>query len=409
MLQGQRDLLTVARQMLDRAGAAGERAPRRVLHGRDATTTRSVLKLFASLRLPGAQDASRTVFALGQGLVGQAALEKQAHRRSPTCRRDYIRISSALGEAPPHEHRRRARSCSRARSRASSSSRRSSASAGIQLAFLDQMLESLGIVVATIEATMRTDELLRQSQSMAEELRTPAGGAAADQRGARGEGAPAHRAEGRGREEEPRGRARQAGARGEGGAARAHLEVQVAVPREHVARAAHAAQLAAHPVAPARRQRRGQPQRQADPLRRDDPPGGRRPDDPDQRDPRSREDRVRHDGRRASAQVRFDEPARLRRPDVPPGRRGEGPAVRASSSTTACPSTIDTDDMRLRQVLRNLLSNAIKFTEQGPRQAARGAGASTAAACRRASTTPTSDRVRRSPIPASASRRTSSG
>ena len=33
-------------------------------------------------------------------------------------------------------------------------------------------MESLGIVVTTIEATMRTDELLRQSQSMAEELQT---------------------------------------------------------------------------------------------------------------------------------------------------------------------------------------------------------------------------------------------
>ncbi|HEY1554335.1 MAG TPA: response regulator, partial [Kofleriaceae bacterium] len=31
----------------------------------------------------------------------------------------------------------------------------------------------------------------------------------------------------------------------------------------------------------------------------------------------------------------------------------------------ALPSTIETDDMRLRQVLRNLLSNAIKFTERG--------------------------------------------
>src|SRR6185312_16388401 len=29
------------------------------------------------------------------------------------------------------------------------------------------------------------------------------------------------------------------------------------------------------------------------------------------------------------------------------------------------PPNIDTDDMRLRQVLRNLLSNAIKFTEKG--------------------------------------------
>ena len=38
-----------------------------------------------------------------------------------------------------------------------------------------------------------------------------------------------------------------AGARGEGRAARAHLQVQVRVPREHVARAAHAAQQPAHP------------------------------------------------------------------------------------------------------------------------------------------------------------------
>jgi CheY-like chemotaxis protein/signal transduction histidine kinase len=41
-----------------------------------------------------------------------------------------------------------------------------------QLAFLEQLVESLGIVVATIKSTMRTDELLRQSQSMAEELQS---------------------------------------------------------------------------------------------------------------------------------------------------------------------------------------------------------------------------------------------
>src|SRR5690606_33623627 len=42
----------------------------------------------------------------------------------------------------------------------------------IQVSFIDELIESLGIVVTTIEATMRTDELLRQSQTMAEELQT---------------------------------------------------------------------------------------------------------------------------------------------------------------------------------------------------------------------------------------------
>jgi CheY-like chemotaxis protein/signal transduction histidine kinase len=42
----------------------------------------------------------------------------------------------------------------------------------VQIAFLEQLVESLGIVVATIEATMKTDELLRKSQSMAEELQS---------------------------------------------------------------------------------------------------------------------------------------------------------------------------------------------------------------------------------------------
>ncbi len=41
------------------------------------------------------------VFALGEGLVGQAALERHADPAQATCRGDYIRISSGLGEAPP--------------------------------------------------------------------------------------------------------------------------------------------------------------------------------------------------------------------------------------------------------------------------------------------------------------------
>src|SRR6202008_126433 len=37
-------------------------------------------------------------------------------------------------------------------------------------AFLDQLTESIGIVINTIEANSRTEDLLKQSQSLAEEL-----------------------------------------------------------------------------------------------------------------------------------------------------------------------------------------------------------------------------------------------
>src|SRR5262249_56397538 len=39
-------------------------------------------------------------------------------------------------------------------------------------AFIDQLTESIGIVLNTIEANMRTEELLKQSQSLARELQS---------------------------------------------------------------------------------------------------------------------------------------------------------------------------------------------------------------------------------------------
>ena len=96
-------------------------------------------------------------------------------------------------------------------------------------AFLDQLTESMGVVLNTIEANALTETLLEQSQSQAHELRAA----------------------------QPGDRARQAARRGEGGAAGALLELQVRVLREHVARAAHAAQQPADPRPRAAGQRRG--------------------------------------------------------------------------------------------------------------------------------------------------------
>src|SRR5690606_40359111 len=92
--------------------------------------------------------------------------------------------------------------------------------------------------------------------------RTPgtAEGTAADQRGHRAQGRPARGTEGRGGTEEPADRARAPRARGEGGRTGADLALQVRVPGEHVARAAHAAELDPDPGPATGREPGHQPQ-----------------------------------------------------------------------------------------------------------------------------------------------------
>ena len=53
------------------------------------------------------------------------------------------------------------------------------------LTFLEQLTQSIGVVLNTIEATMRTEDLLQQSQQLTSELQTRQTRAPADQRGAR--------------------------------------------------------------------------------------------------------------------------------------------------------------------------------------------------------------------------------
>ena len=83
----------------------------------------------------------------------------------------------------------------------------------------------------------------------------PAGRAAEDQPGAGGKGPPAGRPEGGGGAEEQGGGAGQGGAGGEGGAARPHLQVQVRVPGQHVARAQDPAQQPADSLPDPERER----------------------------------------------------------------------------------------------------------------------------------------------------------
>jgi CheY-like chemotaxis protein/HAMP domain-containing protein len=168
MLQGQRDLLTVARLVLNEL-APLVNAHHGAFYMTELDDDMQVLRLFSSYAYQDRKSIAN-VWRLGQGLVGQAALEGKRIVMTKVPE-DYVQITSALGEAPPHaivlvpvlfegEVKGVIELASFERF------------SGIQLAFLDQMLESLGIVIATIEATMRTDDLLRQSQSLTEELRS---------------------------------------------------------------------------------------------------------------------------------------------------------------------------------------------------------------------------------------------
>jgi len=107
-------------------------------------------------------------FRLGEGLVGQCAQEKERILLTDVPG-DYVRINSGLGEASPlniivlpilFE------GAVRAVVELASFSHFSPT----HQAFLDQLTESIGLVLNTIEANTLTENLLKQSQSQAQEL-----------------------------------------------------------------------------------------------------------------------------------------------------------------------------------------------------------------------------------------------
>ena len=98
MLQGQKDLLTVAKLILSELAPVVS-AQQAVFYTLDVSKDEPVLKLLASYAYIERKSVANE-FKLGQGLVGQCALEKQRILLvNPP--KDYIAIASGLGEATP--------------------------------------------------------------------------------------------------------------------------------------------------------------------------------------------------------------------------------------------------------------------------------------------------------------------
>jgi signal transduction histidine kinase/CheY-like chemotaxis protein/HAMP domain-containing protein len=170
LMQGQRDLGTVSRMIMSEltptvSAQLGAFYMAQAENGDEAAE----LNLIASYGYKKRKSVSNT-FKAGEGLVGQALLE-----RIPivvdNAPQDYVKISSGLGDGEPvnlivlpviFEDQVLAVI-------ELASFRKFSET---HLTFLEQLMETIGVVLNTLIANMRTEELLEQSQSLTKELQS---------------------------------------------------------------------------------------------------------------------------------------------------------------------------------------------------------------------------------------------
>jgi signal transduction histidine kinase/DNA-binding response OmpR family regulator/HAMP domain-containing protein len=173
LMQGQRDLEEVSRLIMSELTPTVS-AKQGAFYladadGDGALTSDGDLKLIASYGYKKRKNLSNK-FQPGEGIVGQAALEKKSIviENTPD---DYLRITSGLGEAKPanivdlpvlfeeqvlgvielasFEH-----------------------FTETHMQFLEQLMETIGIALSTIIANQRTEQLLLQSQQLTGELQS---------------------------------------------------------------------------------------------------------------------------------------------------------------------------------------------------------------------------------------------
>jgi HAMP domain-containing protein/signal transduction histidine kinase/DNA-binding response OmpR family regulator len=166
MLQGQRDLVTVSRLLLSELAPLLD-AQHGTFYLADSSEDEPVLRMLAGYAYDD-EGAAPPAFRMGQGLIGQCAQEKR-RILVDSIPQGYFKIVSSLGQANPRSvvvlpvlFEGEAKAVIELASFDEFNE--------IHLSFLDQMTQSLGIVLNTIAATMRTEELLKQSQALAQQL-----------------------------------------------------------------------------------------------------------------------------------------------------------------------------------------------------------------------------------------------
>ena len=361
MLQGQRDLLTVGRLILSELAPVVS-AQHAVFYILDASRGAAAAVAAGQLRLQGPERRRQPARSSARGWSASA---RSRSRRSCSSNvpPDYIRIASGLGDAAPQNiivlpviFEGQVKGVLEL-----ASFERFNPT---HQAFLDQLTESIGIVLNTIEANMRTEDLLKQSQSLAQELQS------------------------RQEELQQTNQELQEKAR-----LLAHQNQEVERKNQEVEQARQALEEKAKQLALTSKYKSEFLANMSHELRTPlnsllilsdqlskNPEGNLTPKQTEfaKTIHSSGNDLLMliNDILDLSkiesgtvvvdvGELRLADLHELRRADVPARRRVEGRGLRRSSWTPALPKSIFTDAKRLQQVIKNLLSNAFKFTQQG--------------------------------------------
>jgi HAMP domain-containing protein/signal transduction histidine kinase/DNA-binding response OmpR family regulator len=167
LMQGKRDLLAVAQLIMSELTPVVAAQYGAFFLAEPDERTITQLRMIASYGFSG-RGGLADRFAVGESLVGQAALERKPILIVDVPP-DYVQISSGLGAAPPASivvlpvlFEDQVLAVIELASFGELSE--------VHLAFLDQLTENIGVTVNTIIANSRTEELLAESQRLAQEL-----------------------------------------------------------------------------------------------------------------------------------------------------------------------------------------------------------------------------------------------